>query len=368
MRMIADGPKSAREPFRIRLPGARLGPPVLAVVETGIPAGVHPPIVKLDTLLPVPFDESDLVLFRCRPHLIKPAAGIGRQDRIRQLAARPRHVVGHHPPPPQVLRTRMVAAIEHQHRQRRPHFLARQKLETRQLLSGRDPHRPLGQSLEPRRPLTRPADDNDQATAGRGTFDVVVRPGAVCRTSAERGEPVFLVVRQRYAERFITVGHAVVPRAVVQVRQRADIQRNIRGEDVLDQRRLAFRGILQTKPPFDHREARVFLDLAGHGQAGLRIRPNHTVNPDAVGRPFALLADTPLLQNFPGRLPGIVETEPRIARRRLVLRGGAAGLPATFPIHFHRQRCHHPLHPRPGIGHFIGADNIAVVDFSLSHR
>ena len=65
VRVIADGPETAWEPFGIDLPRADLWPATLL----DVPAGVHPPVVQLQPLLEIAVDEFDLVLFVRFGHL-----------------------------------------------------------------------------------------------------------------------------------------------------------------------------------------------------------------------------------------------------------------------------------------------------------
>ena len=96
MCVIADRPQAAGESRRIDLPRAGLRPVSIA----GIPAGVHPPVVDLDSLGEVAIDEQFLAGLVGLGHFGELVGTARRHLRGGQFAAGPRQVVGEHPAPP----------------------------------------------------------------------------------------------------------------------------------------------------------------------------------------------------------------------------------------------------------------------------
>ena len=119
--VVGDLADALGEPLWIGLPGAGF-PPIAA----GVPSGIHPPVVELRAALQVGVDIGD---FAGRRLVYSHASG---RERRGQLPAGPRQIVRDHPPPPDVLRTDAVAAIELEHDQRAADLLSGEKLEVRQ--------------------------------------------------------------------------------------------------------------------------------------------------------------------------------------------------------------------------------------------
>ena len=99
----------------------------------GIPTGIDPPVIVLETGLLIGVDGCDLVS-RDRLQGLAGRTHAGSKHR-RQFAVGARDVMGDHPPPPEVLRADRVAFPEHQHRKRRADLLAGKQFQLCQFLS-----------------------------------------------------------------------------------------------------------------------------------------------------------------------------------------------------------------------------------------
>ena len=119
-----------------------------------------------------------LVLLVGVAHLVELERRVAEEDRGGELAILgPRHVVGEHPAPPEVLRPNQILAFpEDQGDQRRAHLLAGLERQMGQLLAGLDPQRSSGVARERRRPLARPAHRDHHPAAGHRQIVVRERP------------------------------------------------------------------------------------------------------------------------------------------------------------------------------------------------
>ncbi len=320
--VVADGAEAAGEPPRIDLPRAHLRPAVLL----DVPAGVHPPVVELEPFFQVAVDVHDLVLLVGANHLsVGPRAG-GHELRRRQLAARPGHVMGHHPPPPKVLRAAVVAAPELQYHERAAYLFARMQLSMDQLLSGADADAAAGIADELAGPLARPADDDNRAPVA--LLEVEVGPVTVRRAAAGGGDPLGGPWLQRSFQR--TIVRPACRRADGMVQQEFAVARalprHVEREDLFQDWRVGGACVLEVKRPFDGGKVAVLDRLAADLKAGLRVDVLDG-RAAAIGVDvLALCLPPPHREQLCGRLARIDERERQIGRRRLCRLSGQESL------------------------------------------
>ncbi|OPZ96273.1 MAG: hypothetical protein BWY71_01979 [Planctomycetes bacterium ADurb.Bin412] len=296
--MVADGSQAVGEPVRaaIHFPGARPRPPFFGGPD--IPAGVHPPVIQLQPFVQVAVDKLDLIFLVRLGHLRELVRAARHQHRQRrQLAARPRHIVLHHPLPPGILGIDPVAAFpELHHDHRGTDHLARQQLEMGGLLSGRYLQADGILPLEVGIPATGPAYHNDNSFVPG--FQIIIgpfRPGG----PAAGGPEFHLFTGFQYGAfgRIVVCRHkcpAPVVQAVFLSRLADEVR--IQGLEIFYHRGIFAAGIGQIHRPFHGIEIGVFHAFPPHFQSRLWIGPGQSMGNPALLPFFVLGVELPALQ------------------------------------------------------------------------
>src|SRR5579875_2313554 len=157
VRVIAHRAKTVWKAPRVRFPGSCVPPMVLE----NIPAGLHPPIVRLDAVLKIPVEEILLVFFVRPLHLdgISPATGC--KLGWRKISTRPGQIVSHHPSTPHILSFDPIPPPELQSNERALHFLSGKQPEMCQLLPGLDAQSSPFVANKAGSPFSRPSKGNN---------------------------------------------------------------------------------------------------------------------------------------------------------------------------------------------------------------
>ncbi|OQA28523.1 MAG: hypothetical protein BWY59_00735 [Verrucomicrobia bacterium ADurb.Bin345] len=309
--MVADRAQAARKPVQVDFPCAGVRPSGLVV----IPAGVHPPVVKLDAALEILVDKKDLVLRVGVDHLPELVGTARSQLRHgRKRPARPRQIVRDHPRAPHVLRVLAVALPELHDHHRRAHFLPRKQFEMRQFLAGAHAQPVAFVPRELRRPLARPAHHENQAlVAGR---DVEIGKLNLRRPSAHARDAPVRLRSKSLVDRLETVGGAIV--ALVPVQHvfvlRVPFERRVNGLNAAQNRRVGRAGILEMERPLHRRIVRILHPFAPNHQPRFGIRVG-----ERVARPPRVKPRRRALQGPPGKKLG--GFSPTVGKREKWLHG-----------------------------------------------
>ena len=233
MSVVANGTQSSRETLGVHLPCTHVSPATI----TGIPTGIHPPILEFQVLLNIAIDKHDLVLFGCVYHLAVYAVTGTENTGFGKLPVGFGHIVIHHPPPPDILRIDPVPVLPEQKRnQWRANLFLGMQRKVGKFLTGGDVHCLIRTATEVGRPLTGPPNNHNNAFIF-STFKVEVGHVHICRTSPGAAKALVCAGLHHRLERSVSARFGESAREMVQydfvlVFLCPEIQTYVQGEDV----------------------------------------------------------------------------------------------------------------------------------------
>jgi len=303
------------ETLAVDLPRARV-PPTPSI---GIPSRIQE--VVLDGQLAFRHRRQ------AQEFLVRERLEVREADAVVGLDGLPTHIghaVGHHPSPPEVLSPDPVATLpEEEHDERRTDLLAWVKHEVGLLLPRHHPYASAILPQEVRRPLSWPAESDDDARPR--PFEVEVAEIAVRRPPAGGADPLVDHRSQRRLEGLIVVRLAGAAHIVVQNESILDArsEAGIEPLQALDERRVRRAGVPQGDRPLDHREVSIGDAHAPHLEPSAGVRVGACPAGSALADGLGSLGELPAGQQFVGMSTAVGEHE----GRRLADPSGRHGVP-----------------------------------------